>query len=77
MQRGMFLPKGSPPEAIAALRQAFKAVANDPDFIADYHRITGEDPDLISAEETERIFERIRNVNPDVKQVLRDAMAAD
>ena len=26
MQRGMFLPKGSPPEAVAALRQAFIAV---------------------------------------------------
>jgi hypothetical protein len=75
MQRAMFLPKGSPPEAVAALRQAFKAVASDPDFIVDYHKITGEDPDLISAEETERIFDRIRNVSPDVKQVLRDTMA--
>ncbi len=77
MQRAMFLPKGSPPEAIAALRQAFTAVAADPDFIADYRRITGEAPDLVSAQEVERIFQRIRDVSPEVKQVLKDSIGSD
>jgi tripartite-type tricarboxylate transporter receptor subunit TctC len=77
MQRGLFLPKGSPPEAVAALRQAVMAVAADPDFIADYHKITGENPDLISADEVERIFERMRNVSPEVKQVIKDSIASD
>jgi tripartite-type tricarboxylate transporter receptor subunit TctC len=75
MQRGMFLPKGSPPEAIAALRQAFAAVAADPAFIADYRKITGEAPDLVSAQVVEQIFDRIRNVSPGVKQVLKDSIA--
>ena len=77
MQRGMFLPKGSPPGPVATLRQAFVDVAADPDFIADYHKITGEDRDLVRAEEVERIFDRIRNVAPDVKQVLKDSIASD
>jgi tripartite-type tricarboxylate transporter receptor subunit TctC len=76
MQRGVFLPKGSPPEAVAALRQAFAAVAADPAFIADYRKITGEDPDLISAGEVERIFDRIRNVAPNVKQILKDSIGS-
>jgi len=74
MQRGMFLPKGSPPEAIAALRQAFTAVAADPAFVADYRKITGEAPDLLSAEEVERIFDRIRDVTPQVKAVLKESI---
>ncbi len=74
MQRGMFLPKGSPPEAVAALRQAFTAVAGDPAFVADYRKITGEAPDLLSAAEVERIFDRIRDVSPEVKAVLKESI---
>jgi hypothetical protein len=76
MQRGMFLPKGSPAEAVSALRQAVISVAADPDFIADYHKITGEDPDIVSADEVERVFDRIRNVAPDVKRVLRESVGS-
>ena len=50
MQRGIFLPKGSPPEAVEAMRRASPRVAKDPDFIADYKKITGEEPDLVKAE---------------------------
>lgn len=75
MQRGMFLPKGSPPEAIAALRQAFVDVAHDSDFIADYRRITGEDPDLVNAEESAHTLDRIRNTTPEVRQVVKDSIA--
>ena len=32
MQRGMFLPKGSPTEAVQALRKAFQAAGKDADF---------------------------------------------
>ena len=77
MQRGMFVPKGSPPDAIAALRQAFIAVAADPDFITDFHKVTGENPDIVNADEVERIYDRIRNVAPDVKQVLKESVSSD
>jgi tripartite-type tricarboxylate transporter receptor subunit TctC len=77
MQRGIFLPKGSPPEAAAALRQAFQMVAKDPDFIADYHKITGENPDLVGADEIQRVFERISNVDPEVKRALKESIGSD
>jgi hypothetical protein len=77
MQRGVFLPKGSPMEAALALRQAFHAVEKDKDFIEDYRRITSEEPDLVPAAEVERIFERIRKVDPEVKRVLRESVGAE
>jgi len=64
MQRGVFLPKGSPMEAARELRQAFHALEKDKDFVEDFKKITGDDPELVPAEEVERIFARIRNVSP-------------
>src|SRR5215813_1094646 len=77
MQRGVFLPKGSPTEAARNLRQAFHAVEKDPDFIEDFKKITGEEPELVRADEVERIFGRIRNVDPEVKRVLRESVGAE
>jgi tripartite-type tricarboxylate transporter receptor subunit TctC len=77
MQRGVFLPKGSPMEAARDLRQAFHALEKDKDFVQDFKKITGDDPELVAAEEVERIFARIRNVDPVVKQVLKDSVGAE
>jgi tripartite-type tricarboxylate transporter receptor subunit TctC len=77
MQRGMFLPKGSPIQAAQALRQAFVAVEKDKDFVEDYKKITGEEPDLVRAEEVERIFDRMRNVDPEVKRVLKESVGTE
>jgi tripartite-type tricarboxylate transporter receptor subunit TctC len=77
MQRGVFLAKGSPMEAARDLRSAFHAVEKDKDFADDYRRITGEEPDLVPADEVTRIFERIRQVDPEVKRVLRESVGAE
>jgi tripartite-type tricarboxylate transporter receptor subunit TctC len=77
MQRGVFLPKGSPMEAANDLRQAFHALKKDKDFVADYKKITAEEPDLVKAEEVERIFERMRHVDPEVKKVLKESVGAE
>jgi hypothetical protein len=77
MQRGVFLPKGSPMDAARELRQAFHALEKDKDFVEDFKRITGEEPELVRADEVERIFARIRNVSPAVKQVLKDSVGAE
>jgi tripartite-type tricarboxylate transporter receptor subunit TctC len=77
VQRLIVLPKGSPPEAVAALRQAFDAVAHDKDFIADYRRITGEEPDLVNADLIEPLFERMRHVDPQITRVLKESVGAD
>jgi tripartite-type tricarboxylate transporter receptor subunit TctC len=74
MQRGIFLPQGSPSEATAALRQAFEAVGKDPEFIEDYKKVTGEEPDLVKADEIAPLFERMRNIDPRIKQTLKEAV---
>jgi len=74
MQRGVFLPHGSPMAAALELRKAFMAVAKDKDFVEDFRRITGDEPEMVPAEEVERIFERIRNIDPEVKRVLRESV---
>jgi tripartite-type tricarboxylate transporter receptor subunit TctC len=74
MQRGILLPKGSPAEAVQALRKAFQSVGNDPAFAKDFKAITGEDPDIVEPAEIEAIFNRIRNVDPEVKRVLRESV---
>jgi hypothetical protein len=53
---------------------SFTAVAIDPAFVADYRKITGEAPDFLGGEEVEHIFDRIRNVAPEVKAVLKGSI---
>ena len=77
MQRGMLIPTGSPPEAIAALRKGFAALQDDPAFAKEFKAITGEDPDIVSPVEIEQIFERIRKVSPEVKRVLRESVGQE
>jgi tripartite-type tricarboxylate transporter receptor subunit TctC len=77
MQRGVFLPKGSPIEAARDLRQAFHAVEQDKGFIEDFKKITGEEPELVRADEVERMFARIRDVDPEVKRVLRESVGTE
>jgi putative tricarboxylic transport membrane protein len=74
MQRGIFLPKGSPPEAVKDLREAVAKVAADPAFIADYRKVTGQAPDLLQADEIEPLFARMRNLDPKIKEVLKKAV---
>src|SRR3954467_4224402 len=71
LQRGFFLPKGAPDEAAAALRRAYQALANDADFVADYERITKEKPDFVGAEDVQLVFDKMRAVRPEIRQVLK------
>src|SRR4029078_10382902 len=59
LQRGFFLPKGAPDDAVADLRKAFLALASDPDFVSDYERITKEKPDFVGAEAVQRVFDKM------------------
>ena len=74
LQRGFFLPKGAPDEAVTDLRKGYHALAADPDFIADYERVTREKPDFIGAEDVQLVFDKMRTVRPDIRKVLRDSI---
>jgi tripartite-type tricarboxylate transporter receptor subunit TctC len=71
LQRGIVLPKGSPPEAVRDLREAFAKATADPQFIAQYQRVTGEKPDLVAADELKPLFQRMRAIDPAVKTLLQ------
>jgi len=77
LQRGMFVLRGSPPEAVQALRDAFQAAGQDQAFANDFRKITGEEPDIVTPAEVEAIFERIRKVDPEVKRVLRESVGQE
>ena len=74
---GELLGQGMPAESIGdelgQSSEALDGVGQDKDFIEDYRRITGEEPDLVGADEVSRIFERIRAVDPEVKRVLEQS----
>ena len=70
---GLFvLPKDAPPEAAAALRQGFDEMANDSEFVAEYQGLTGGPPSLTNAEQLAPMVDRLENVNPAVKQVVKE-----
>jgi len=71
LQRGFFLPKGAPDEAAADLRRAYQALASDAEFVADYERITKEKPDFVGAEDVQLVFDKMRAVRPEIRQVLK------
>jgi tripartite-type tricarboxylate transporter receptor subunit TctC len=74
LQRGFFLPKGAPDDAVAGLRKGFQALASDPDFVADYERVTKDKPDFVSAAEVERVLDNMRAVRPDIRRVLKESI---
>ncbi len=75
LQRIIVLPKGSPPEAAEALRSAFSALGQDKDFVEDYMKVTGEEPDLMKADMIETLFQRMRHIDPEVVRVLKESVA--
>jgi tripartite-type tricarboxylate transporter receptor subunit TctC len=75
LQRIVVLPKGAPAEAVEALRAAFNALGHDQDFVADYMKVTGEEPDLMRAELIEPLFQRMRQVDPEVVRILKESVA--
>src|SRR5262249_8020002 len=74
LQRGFFLPKGAPDDAVTDLRKGFQALASDPDFVADYERVTREKADFVGAAEVELVLAKMRAVRPEVRRVLKESI---
>jgi tripartite-type tricarboxylate transporter receptor subunit TctC len=75
LQRLVVLPRGAPAEAVETLRKAFDALGEDKEFIEDYMRVTGEEPDLVKAELIEPLFQRMRHVDPETVRILKESVA--
>ena len=74
LQRAILLPKGAPAAAVDALRGAFEALGKDQAFIAEYEKITGEKPELVSSDDLKPLFERLKNIDPAIKKTLVDSI---
>jgi hypothetical protein len=70
MQRLIVLPKGSPNDALEALRPAFQQVAHDPEFAAAFEKTTSEKPEVARYDEVEPLLARMRKVDPAIKKVV-------
>jgi hypothetical protein len=74
MLRGVLLPKAAPDAALAALRQGYRSIAKDEEFLKDFERVIGERPDIVTDEELQPLFERMRNIDPAIKKVLQQSI---
>jgi hypothetical protein len=75
LQRGFFLPTGSPPEAVSALRQGFEALRKDAAYLEEYERINQEKPDMASAAEVERVLDLMGKATLEIKKLLIESIA--
>jgi hypothetical protein len=69
-----FAPRGTPPEAIAALRKAFEAASNDPDYIQETTGRNGVPFSYIGVARGEATFRSLADVSPAVLKTLRATM---
>jgi tripartite-type tricarboxylate transporter receptor subunit TctC len=70
MFRAAMMPPKSSSETIGIMRAAFAALANDPDFIADYTRIVKSRPILRNGGEVQEIVAALAQVKPETKAFI-------
>ena len=75
LQRGVFLPRGAPREAVTALQSSYENVLRDPAFIADYEKVNNEKPEGINARGVEQVLQSMHRVPQSVRAVLKQATA--
>lgn len=71
LNRVALLPPGSPPAAIAAMRQAFAALSKDEDFIAEAKKIMRFHPRFETGEDGEKIRTKVLQAPNEVIEFVR------
>ena len=71
MARVALLPPGSPPDAVAALRQAFVGLSKDEEFIADAQKVMKFHPRFEIGEDGERLKQKVLQVSPELVDFMR------
>lgn len=66
MLRGVFLPEGSPEEAVEAIRTAWSALSDDEEFIAEYMALAGEPPSFLDGAEAQERVDSLGNIDPEI-----------
>ena len=71
LSRVGLLPPGSPPEAVAALRQAFVGLSNDEEFIGDAKKVMRFHPRFEVGEEGEKLKQKVLSASPELIDFVR------
>ncbi|HEV8344716.1 MAG TPA: hypothetical protein VGR30_20345 [Candidatus Binatia bacterium] len=71
MGRVALLPPGSPPEAVAVLRQAFASLSRDEDFIVEAKKVMRFHPRFETGEDGERLREKVLAAPPELIDFVR------
>jgi hypothetical protein len=71
LNRVALLPPGSPPEAVATMRQAFTALAKDEEFIADAKKVMRFQPRFETGEDGEKLRDKVLTAPAEVIDFVR------
>ena len=67
-------PAGSPPEALAALRKAFPAAINDPEFVDEAVKTNGLPFEFVPVEKGKAVFQALAGVSPQILSTVRKSI---
>ncbi len=67
-------PRGTPPEALTALRAAFERVANDPDYVKETIKRSGAPYRFVDVKSGQAVFRELTEVSPSVLATLREVI---
>jgi tripartite-type tricarboxylate transporter receptor subunit TctC len=71
LSRVALLPPSSPPEAVAALRQAFAGLSNDEEFLAEAKKVMRFHPRFEVGEDGERLKQKVLSAPPELIDFVR------
>lgn len=76
LQRGSFVPSGTPEEAVEALRGAWKALETDQEFLKEYEDAFRARPVIAHGAETTALIDSLRDLDPDKVSFLAEFIKA-
>lgn len=71
LNRVALLPPGSPPEAVATLRQAFASLSRDEEFIAEAKKVMKFHPRFETGEDGEKLRQKVLTASPEIVDFMR------
>jgi tripartite-type tricarboxylate transporter receptor subunit TctC len=74
LRRVVVMPPNSPDAAVSEMRRAFAALGEDQNFVAEYEKVVGESPELVSAQEAQTILGQLRQVKPELIAVIKNTL---
>ena len=69
--RGSFVPRGTPEEAVEALRLGWERLGTDDEFIAEYTRVASVPPTLLMAAEAQELVGSLSDADPEIVDFIK------